>query len=131
MAITGGYNHIHMISPDPKAAADWFVKFLGAEIFGDEELRGARNVRMKIGDANLYVRGKRTSDKIADTGGGRPYGIDHFCFSVSDIEDLLRYVEQNGGTISQPLFSLPSGNRAAYVMGPDGVHIELIEPKAS
>lgn len=131
MAIKGGYNHIHMISPDPEASANWFVKFLGAEIFADEELRGSRNIRMKLGDANLYIRGTRSSDKIAGTDGARPYGIDHFCFTVSDIEGMLRHVEENGGTISEPLFSLPSGNRAAYVMGPDNVHIELIEPKSS
>lgn len=131
MAIIGSYNHIHMISPDPEAAANWFVKFLGAEIFADEELRGSRNIRMKLGDANLYIRGRRESDKIAEAGGARPYGIDHFCFTVSGIEGMLRHVEESGGTVSESLFSLPSGNRAAYVMGPDSVHIELIEPEAS
>ena len=43
---------------------------------------------------------------------------------------MLQEVTAEGGEIPEPLFELPGGNRAAYVAGPDGVVIELIEPKA-
>ena len=128
MAVTGNYHHVHLISPDPGAAAEWYVKFLGGEIFRDEELRGSRNVRVKLGECLLNIRGERPGESFADPGGKRPYGIAHFCFAVDDIEGLLRHVEASGGVISEPLFSLPSGNKAAYVTGPENVEIELIQP---
>lgn len=129
MPILGAYNHIHLISPDPKAAADWYVRCLGAKVFADEELRGSRNIRMKLADANLYIRSIRPTDRIVDTNGAKPCGIDHFCFTVEGLEAMLAHAVENGGEVAEPIFTLPSGNRAAYLRGPDGVLIEFIEPK--
>ena len=127
MAVTGNYHHVHLISPGPRETAEWYVKFLGGEIFKDEELRGARNVRVKIGECLLNIRGERPGESFADPNGKKPYGIAHFCLTVDDIEGTLQHVETSGGVISEPLFSLPSGNRAAYVLGPENVEIELIQ----
>jgi len=43
---------------------------------------------------------------------------------------MLKDFTAKGGEIPLPLFELPNGNRAAYVAGPDGVVMELIEPAA-
>ncbi len=127
MAVTGNYHHVHLISSDPGATAEWYVKFLGGEIFRDEELRGARNVRVKLGESLLNIRGERSGESFADPNGKKPYGIAHFCLAVDDIEGMLQHVEASGGVISEPLFSLPSGNKAAFVTGPENVEIELIQ----
>ena len=129
MAITGPYHHVHLVSPDPDAAAEWYEKLLGGEISQRQELRGARNVRVRLGEALLNIRGPRPTDKLAEPGEARPYGIHHFCFAVDDIEDMLLRLEENGGVVTEPLFTLPSGNRAAFVECPDRVLIELIQPK--
>lgn len=128
MAVKGNYHHVHLISPDPGKTAEWYVKFLGGEIARDEELRGARNVRVKLGGCLLNIRGERPGESFVAPDGNRPYGIAHFCFAVDDLEGMLKHVEDNGGVISEPLFTLPSGNRAAYVTGPENVEIELIQP---
>ncbi len=128
MAVTGNYHHVHLISPGPRETAEWYVKFLGGEIFKDEELRVARNVRVKLGECLLNIRGERPGESFADPGGKKPYGIAHFCLAVDDIEGMLAHVESSGGVICEPLFTLPSGNRAAYVLGPENVEIELIQP---
>lgn len=131
MPVVGHYHHVHLISPDPRAAAEWFVEFLGGNIFKDEELRGARNVRVRLGECMLNIRGERESDTIEKSITGKQrFGIDHFCLEVGGLEGMLQEVTAKGGEIPEPLFELPSGNRAAYVAGPDGVVIELIEPKA-
>ncbi len=127
MGIIGPYYHVHLISEDPRKTAEWYVEFLGGEIFGDAELRGARNVRIRLGECLLFVRGIRATDKIGDSAGEQRLGIDHFCFQVDDIEGLLEAFAAKGGEIPEPLFELPSGNRAAYVAGPDGVVMELIQ----
>jgi catechol 2,3-dioxygenase-like lactoylglutathione lyase family enzyme len=131
MGIVGHYHHVHLISADPRATAEWYVEFLGGEIFRDEELRGARNVRVMLGECMLNVRGVRETDNIEPSATGKQrLGIDHFCFQVDDIDALLEAFTAKGGEISTPLFELPSGNRAAFVTGPDGVDMELIQVKA-
>lgn len=127
MVVIGNYNHVHLVSTDPDATAQWYVKCLEAEIFDLGELQGARNVRMKVGDSNLYVRGVRPTDKIAGNGDSQVYGLDHISFTVEGLEEMLVDVEKNGGEITRPIFTTPRGNRAAYVQGPNNVTIELIE----
>ncbi len=90
-------------------------------------MRGARNVRVKLGECLVNIRGERPGESFADPNGKKPYGIAHFCLAVDDIEGMLRHVEAGGGVISEPLFTLPSGNRAAFVVGPENVEIELIQ----
>lgn len=129
MPIRGGYHHVHLASPAPDAAAAWYVKILGAEIYADAELRGSRNLRLKVGEALLYIRAPRPSDTLSPAGGARFFGIDHICFAVEGIEAMLAHAERNGAVIADPLFDLPGGSRGAYLQGPDGVLVELFEPK--
>ncbi len=128
MGIVGHYDHVHLISADPRATAEWYVEYLGGEIMRDDELRGARNVRVHLGECLLNIRGVRTTDSIDESITGKQrYGIDHMCFEVDDIEGLLKEFSAKGGEIPEPLFELPSGSRAAYVAGPEGVVMELIQ----
>lgn len=131
MAIVGNYHHVHLTSPDPRAAAEWYEEFLGGKIIGDGELRGARNVRVQLGDSFLFIRSERADESISPAEIGKQrFGIDHICFQVKDIGGMLEAFSAKGGEIPLPLFELPNGNRAAYVAGPDGVVMELIEPAA-
>jgi catechol 2,3-dioxygenase-like lactoylglutathione lyase family enzyme len=127
MGIIGTYHHVHLISEDPRKTAEWYAEFLGGEIVRDDELRGARNVRVHLGECLLNIRGLRATDNIGGSAGEQRLGIDHFCFQVDDIEGLLEAFAAKGGEIPEPLFELPSGNRAAFVAGPDGVVMELIQ----
>ncbi|MBI1724971.1 MAG: VOC family protein [Candidatus Tectomicrobia bacterium] len=129
MRIVGGYHHVHLTSPDPEAAAAWYVRMLGAEIYADAPLRGSRNLRLKVGEALLYIRAPRATDAPRPAGGQRFFGMDHVCFAVEGTEEMLAHVVKNGGVIADPLFDLPGGSRGAYLQAPDGVLVELFEPK--
>ena len=65
MAIIGNYHHVHLTSPDPRAAAEWYEEFLGGKIVDDAELRGARNVRVTLGESFLFIRGERADESIS------------------------------------------------------------------
>jgi catechol 2,3-dioxygenase-like lactoylglutathione lyase family enzyme len=65
VAIIGNYHHVHLTSPDPRAAAEWYEEFLGGKIVDDAELRGARNVRVTLGESFLFIRGERADESIS------------------------------------------------------------------
>ncbi len=129
MGIIGGYHHVHIVSPDPEAAAKWFGRFFGAEVVLREEPRGAKNVMMKIGDATLSVRTPRPSDKIIETDGSRPYGLDHICFLVDNLPEMVEHMRGNGVEIAEEIFDHSGGSEAAFIAGPDNVLFELIQKK--
>jgi catechol 2,3-dioxygenase-like lactoylglutathione lyase family enzyme len=131
MSILGGFRHVHLISDDPKATADWYVKALGAEITGSEERRGSWNVTMRLGEADLRVRQTRETDNIGASNDGRSLGIHHFALTVDDLEGVIRGVEAAGGKLAEPVFTSASGNIIGYVLAPDDVLVELIQPSDS
>ncbi len=129
MGVIGGYHHVHVITPDPEASAAWAGEFLGGEVIKREEPRGAKNVMVRIGEATLSFRTPRPTDKLAEAGAARPYGLDHVAFLVDDLVPMIERMRAGGVEIAEEVFAHSSGGEAAFVVGPDGVMFELIQAK--
>ena len=129
MGVVGGYHHVHVISPDPEAAAEWLRVYLGGEVIGREEARGAKNVILRIGEAHLSFLTPRPSDKLIETDGHRPFGLDHVCFLVDNLEAMVAQMRAGGVEIAEEIFSPSGGSEAAFVVGPENVLFELIQTK--
>jgi len=129
MGVVGGYRHVHIISPDPEAAAEWLGKYLGGEVAGREEPRGAKNVIVRIGLAHLSFRTPRPSDNPIKTDGTKSFGLDHVCFLVDDLEAMVVHMRAGGVEIAEEIFSHSGGREAAFVVGPENVLFELIQTK--
>jgi lactoylglutathione lyase len=49
-----GFDHLHLISRDPKASAQWYVDMFGGEITEvQENLRGAPQIDVRVGGMTL------------------------------------------------------------------------------
>ena len=49
------FDHIHLISRDPKAAADWYREMFGGEVTAvQEDLRGAPQIDVRVGKINVW-----------------------------------------------------------------------------
>ena len=127
MGIKGSYNHVHLVSDDPLATADWYVRNLDARISDQGEVRGSMRVRLLLGDALLNIRSRRPGETIVAPQDGTLIGIDHMAFSVDEFEQMVADFEENGVRIIEPAFVTPSGGRALFIEGPDKVSIELLE----
>jgi catechol 2,3-dioxygenase-like lactoylglutathione lyase family enzyme len=138
------FGHIHMLSKDPAAAAEWYVKELGMERRG-----GTREVRMYRGfqiapNASLIMDNvnfiifpmeyaktqwpelwKDRTDFEPTSG----HVTDHIGFSVDNLEQTLARMKKDGVKVTAGPHSGPGG-KYAFVEGPDHVKIELVEGQA-
>ncbi|MBI1725484.1 MAG: VOC family protein [Candidatus Tectomicrobia bacterium] len=128
MAVTGTYHHVHLISHDPDAAADWYVRALGGQVQKRAEVKGARNVQLKVGESNFYIRGVRPGESVVSLSGRTALGVHHLGLWVDDIEASIRQYVQAGGELVEPVSTGTTGNIVAFVRGPDGVLIEFLQP---
>jgi catechol 2,3-dioxygenase len=119
MIETEGLTHIHLFVAD----LDRSLRFY-REVFGVEEL-------FRDGSKMVFVRPPNTSDTITlnedPEKAGRPGGVDHFGFRLTDKSQLDRAIEQverAGGKLLERGQRSP-GNNFAYVTDPDGYVIEL------
>ena len=54
-------------------------------------------------------------------------GLDHFGFQVKDMEETVKGLKGKGAIISAGPNVTPAGVKYAFVDGPEGIRIELVE----
>src|SRR5437588_12305012 len=83
------FDHVHIISADPQAAARWYVEMFGAEIRADTVARGAPQIFVELGGTTILIRGRRPGEApvaarpiqpYADFSSHNAWGTDHFGF---------------------------------------------------
>ncbi len=131
------FDHIHIISPQPHAAANWYVEMFGADIVADTIARGAPQIFMELGGKTLVIRGQRPGEDPSDAQPIQPYadfsshnkwGTDHFGFMYhGDLRMLCDELRAKGVTFPVELKEGVGGKLLCYVSAPDGVSIELMQ----
>lgn len=120
------FDHVHLISEDPQAAALWFVEMLEGVIEKNEEVRGAPQIYLRVGGAGIVVRGRRPGEQVGKKG-GLQWGADHFGFNVSkDFDGFCDRLLQKGVRFTLAPTQFAPALRIAFIEGPDGAIIELL-----
>ena len=131
-------DHIHLISRDAHAAAQWYCDIFGGEITNiQESLRGAPQIDVRVNGLTLLIRGQRTGEQPA---AGQPmrhfdaysshnaWGIDHFGFTYrGDLRAFCDSLKQKGGRMAVEPWEFKPGLVLCYVAAPDGVSIEIVQ----
>jgi catechol 2,3-dioxygenase-like lactoylglutathione lyase family enzyme len=121
-----GFHHIHLRSPDPDAALKWYKDIFGGE---SASLRG-RLPGLLYGKVWLLV-GRQAEGQLAQTEGR---SIDHLGFAFPDLDAAAADLKKKGVTFQQEprpfTNALGQNMKISFIVGPDGVRIEVVQPKA-
>ena len=122
------FDHVHLVSTNPKATSSWYVEKLGGEITGSKDVGGAPSIHVAFQGAALIVRGQRPGEQAADKHG--LWGTDHFGFRVSgDFDGFCNDLKTKGVVFTQDPVDFSPSLRLAFIEAPDGVSIELLQRK--
>jgi lactoylglutathione lyase len=131
------FDHVHIISKDPKASADWYVEMFGATITADTTARGAPQIFVSLGGMTILIRGQRPGEapvsprpiqQFADFSSHDARGIDHFGFMYQgDLTAFCNKLRAKGVRFPVELKTGVGGSLLCYVAAPDGVSIELMQ----
>ena len=121
------FGHVHLLSPDPDKAAAFYVAHFGATISRrDPDLAGAPNVRLKLANLSLFIRGVRPTDKMVPPPGGKIHGLDHFGLDVDDFDATVERMRKAGlACVDGPRKA--GAYRVAFFQCPDHVLVEVLE----
>lgn len=115
---TRGLHHIHVHSADANATLDWYEAAFGGE---RAKFKGALPA-LKYGQVWLIVQGSKK--ELAPTKGR---AMDHLGWNFPDLDAAAKELKANG--VKFTLEPRPYRNiKIAFIEGPDGVSIELVEP---
>jgi len=120
------FDHIHLFTRDPEATAAFYQRMFGAEVIRSMP-QGKPRIDLKLGGANIFILDV-SQDPRAGAGPTHPHqGLDHFGLEVKNIDDVCRELKAKGASFSREPETIRPGTRIAFLTGPEGVSIELLE----
>ena len=124
---TYGYDHIHLRSPDPMKAAQFYQRMFDARIIETPQPSGPNRVDLDINGLMVFMAGPLPSGEELQGLTDPHYGLDHFGLRVDDLEAATAELKSRGAEFVVEPWSPYSGLKIAFVRGPDGVRVELVE----
>lgn len=139
-------NHVSFTVSDLKTSVEFYEKVLGLKCISnverDEEfsadITGVAGAKMKI----AYMEAPNCSIELIQYIKGEGERLDtttcnvgsaHLCFNVSDYDEWIRRMEENGVRMRGKLCIVPAGpnkgRHVCYMMDNDGNNLEFIESK--
>ena len=128
---TLSFDHVHVISKQPKDTADWYAERLGGTITKSATVKDAPQIYVSFGEAFIIVRGQRPGESAKDKA-NTEWGADHFGFNVQgDFDAFCAGLRAKGVNFSMEPTDINPATRIAFIDAPDGVSIELLSRKAA
>jgi predicted enzyme related to lactoylglutathione lyase len=124
---TLGFHHIHLQSANPEATMKWYQNVFGGQ---SERLKG-RIDGLRYGSVWLLIDQVNEGQPLAATQGR---SIDHLGFAFPDLDAAAAEMKKKGvmfQTEPRPFTNAAGQNmKISFVVGPDDVRIEVVQPKA-
>jgi catechol 2,3-dioxygenase-like lactoylglutathione lyase family enzyme len=125
MPVAYRYDHIHLRSADPRKAADWYHRMFGARVIETPQPSGPPRIDLDINGLAVFIA---RSDAQTPAGPRDQHnGLDHFGFKVDSLEQAAAELKAKGAEFSMEPRTLPSGLKIAFVRGPEGERVEIVE----
>jgi len=120
------WDHIHLRSPNPEATAAFYERMFGAEVIRTMQ-QGKPRIDLEVGGANVFILPVVPGDKTNPPPTSPYQGLDHFGLSVTGIDAVVADLKAKGAEFTMEPNNIRPGIRIAFLRGPEGVSIELLE----
>jgi len=126
------YDHVHLRSADPDAMGRFFETMFGAEVTRDVYppgtlYPGQMRVAMRVGGQKVLVAPAHPHDPTGAAPAFPYYGVEHIGLTVDDVDAAVDELRAKGAEIAIGPLTRSPGLRLAFVRGPDGVMVELVQ----
>jgi catechol 2,3-dioxygenase-like lactoylglutathione lyase family enzyme len=143
------FGHIHMLSKDPIAAGEWYIKEFGLSRRGQGTpsrephfYRGYQigpSISLIMDNVNIIIFPMEYAKKEwpdlwkdrTDLESTRGHSTDHLGFGVDNLDQTLARLRKDGVQVTDEPRSVAGGTvKFAFIEGPDHIRIELVEGQA-
>jgi lactoylglutathione lyase len=126
------YDHVHLRSADPDAMGRFFETMFSAEVKRDiyppgTLYPGQQRVSMKVGGQKVLVAPAHPHDATGSAPEFPYYGVEHIGLTVDDVDAACEELRAKGAEIAIGPLTRSPGLRLAFVRGPEGVMVELVQ----
>ena len=121
------FDHVHLRSRDPAAAARFYVDRFGASVIERLGRPDPLRIVVDLHGCTLFI--EQCADG-ASAAGRPPLGLDHLALAVTGFDATVAALRSSGVVFAVEPHEPRPGIKIAFVTGPDDVRIELLERSA-
>ncbi len=122
------FDHVHIFCSNLDATERWFSEGMDAQLMRRRvAANGAKAVDLRLGGVGVFLRGLAPGEAPPAPTSSSGLGTNHFALVVSDIDSIVGELRRRGVEFESPPRKIGQGSQIAFVRGPDGVRIELIQ----
>ncbi len=126
------YDHVHLRSPDPEATARFFETMFDAEVtrgvYPPGTLYpGQLRITMQLGGQRVLIAPTHPHDPTRAAPAFPYYGLEHIGLAVDDVDAACAELRAKGADIAIGPLTRNPGSRLAFVRGPEGIMVELVQ----
>jgi catechol 2,3-dioxygenase-like lactoylglutathione lyase family enzyme len=123
--MTFGWDHLHLRSPDPDAAAAFYQRMFGAVL--RDRIDEPKLLRVTLDLAGLWLFIDRAPAETARCPEAPYLGLEHFGLRVDKLDEVVADLKARGAEFLVEPTDTGRGAIMAFLRGPDGVRIELLQ----
>lgn len=126
------FDHVHLRASDPNATAAFFETMFDAEVTRDiyppgTLYPGQQRIKMRVGGQTVLIAPTHPHDPMTPAPRFPYYGLEHMGLTVDDLEAAVAELRTKGADIAIGPLTRSPGLHLAFVRGPDGVMVELVQ----
>ena len=121
------YDHTHFKCSDHEKTAAFFTENFGAKEIARWETNGMPILSLEIGGCLYNFSPKRANETVDTSTGTVRHGVYHIALKTKDLEAEAAKMKARGVRFTQEVKQLNPKTKFAFIEGPDGISIELLQ----
>jgi lactoylglutathione lyase len=127
MAPTYQFYHLHLVSRDPEAAAQYYRRMFDAKVIETPQPDGKLRIDVDLNGLEIYIFRAGPGDNLPACSPGRYLGLDHFGLLVKNMDEAVAELKKRGAEFTTEPVTMRPGLRIAFIRGPENTRIEIAE----
>jgi lactoylglutathione lyase len=126
------FDHVHLRSTNPDATAKFFETMFGAtakrDVYPPGTLYpGQQRIALLLGGQKILIAPTHPTDAMTPAPAFPYYGVEHIGLTVDNVDEACEELRRKGADIAIGPLTRNAGLRLAFVRGPEGIMVELVQ----
>lgn len=121
------FHHIHLLCSDLEDTIDFFSRAFGARLVARKKFGSADGAALDLNGTAINLRVAADGETVNKDAARPTYGYHHLCVEVDDVDAAYRELTDKNIAFRIPPQDIPGNLRVAFLEGPDGIVIEVLQ----
>jgi lactoylglutathione lyase len=120
------FDHVHVVTKDPKATANYFHTMFDAKVI-ETAPDGKPRIDLDLNGLTIFLLKEAPGENLPAGPSGRYLGLDHFGLRVDNLDETCAELKRRGGEFTAEPLTVRPGLKIAFIRGPENSRIEILE----